>query len=105
MSVNSGVGEGYQLIADPRLKEWVYDCLYCGQIFFQGPTTGPNTGAGNMGQSYGLSIQCPHCGSTNVTGPRKLTLNEEFLLNTTPTEKDLSPVVQKQIEPVLSNNL
>ncbi len=105
MSVYSGEGEGYQLIADPRLKEWVYDCFYCGNVFLQGPTTGPNTGAGNMGQSYGLSIQCPKCGSTNTSGPRKLTDAEEFIFNTTPTEKDLSPVVHKQIESILANDL
>ncbi len=50
--------------------EYCYDCLYCGNVFGYAPGTGPITGWGNMGLSYGLNVQCPRCGSTNTSGPR-----------------------------------
>ena len=62
---------GYSNI-DPMFldSKWVYDCLYCGAVFTQSPSTGPTTGAGNMGRSAGLNVQCPRCGGTNTSGPR-----------------------------------
>lgn len=55
---------------------YVYDCLYCDTKFTESPITGPHTGAGNQGRSYGLSVVCPRCGSTNVTGPRPARVGE-----------------------------
>lgn len=68
---------GAQWVNDPRARDYVYDCLYCGNVFSQSPTTGPNTGVGNMGQSYGLNVACPKCGSTNTTGPRLARIDEQ----------------------------
>ncbi len=53
-----------------RYGEYCYDCLYCRNVFGYRPGSGPITGWGNMGTSYGVSIQCPRCGSTNTSGPR-----------------------------------
>jgi hypothetical protein len=61
---------GLQWTARPTTIEYVFDCLWCLNVFGPSPTTGPTTGWGNMGMSYGLNVQCPRCGSTNCSGPR-----------------------------------
>lgn len=73
-------GYGFQFPTDIVVQEvWVYDCYYCGAGFTESSTTGPHTGFGNMGRSYGLNVQCPRCGSTNTTGPRMANIGEYVL--------------------------
>jgi len=64
----------------PIVQEvWAYDCYYCGVAFTESATTGPETGTGVMGRSYGLNVVCPRCGSTNTTGPRMANIGEYVL--------------------------
>ena len=73
-------GYGFQFPTTPIVQEvWVYDCYYCGVAFTESATTGPHTGTGLMGSSYGLSVVCPRCGSSNTTGPRMANIGENVL--------------------------
>ena len=67
---------GAQWLTRFNENQYVYDCLYCDNVFQPTPATGPITGAGNMGRSAGLSVTCPKCGSTNTTGPRLADMDE-----------------------------
>lgn len=73
--------EGYQwTIPQVSGPIYVYDCLYgIHEPFMESPMTGPHTGAGVQGRSYGLSVVCPVDGSTNVTGPRPARVGERVI--------------------------
>jgi DNA-directed RNA polymerase subunit RPC12/RpoP len=71
---------GAQWTPDARTRQWVYDCLYCGNTFLPSPQTGPVTGAGSITGPPGMNIICPECGSTNVTGPRTRRIDDEVAI-------------------------
>src|SRR5260370_11966785 len=61
---------GYGQMPSTIPKDYVYDCLHCGNVFQPSPMTGPFTGSGNMGTSYLGTVVCPRCGGTYTSGPR-----------------------------------
>src|SRR5437867_12987322 len=67
---------GAQWMTRFNANQYVWDCLFCSNVFQQSSQTGPMTGAGNMGRSNGLNVVCPKCGSTNTSGPRLAQVDE-----------------------------